>query len=206
MDRFGEGYRRFRKGAWKQQRELFEELADQGQRPRAMVLGCCDSRVDPQRIFDVSPGELFVVRNVANLVPPYMPDAKYHGTSAALEFAVKGLNVTDIVVMGHGRCGGAAALMDGAPAELGDFLAGWVEIAAPARARVAAMDLPDDQRLTKAEHEIVKVSIDNLMTFPWVKERIDSGEITMHGFWFDIWSGELWRLKADGEFAPEPLG
>ncbi|MET0546125.1 MAG: carbonic anhydrase, partial [Caulobacterales bacterium] len=111
MDRFREGYRRFRKGAWKQQRELFEELAEEGQKPKAMVLGCCDSRVDPQRIFDVGPGELFVARNVANLAPPYGPDSHHHGTSAALEFAVKGLNVSDIIVMGHGRCGGANALL-----------------------------------------------------------------------------------------------
>ena len=205
MDRFQEGYRRFRKGQWRQQRELFEQLAEQGQSPKTMVLGCCDSRVDPQRIFDVGPGELFVARNVANLAPPYGPDSQYHGTSAALEFAVKGLKVQDIVVMGHGRCGGAAALLHGAPEGLEDFLSNWVNIAQEARERVLAMNLPEDQRQTKIEHEIVKISVANLMTFPWVRARVDAGELKLHGFWFDIWSGELWRLGDDGEFSPEAI-
>lgn len=203
MDRFEEGYRRFRKGHWRQQRELFEHLALEGQSPKTMVLGCCDSRVDPQRIFDVGPGELFVARNVANLAPPYSPDSKFHGTSAALEFAVKGLKVEDIVVMGHARCGGAGALLNGAPDGLDDFLASWVNIAAEARERVLAMNVPEDQRQTKIEHEIVKVSLANLMTFPWLKERVDAGELRLHGFWFNIISGELWRLRENGEFEPE---
>ena len=140
-----EGYRRFRTGTWPERRRLFERLADHGQSPRALVICCSDSRVDPTMIFDASPGELFTVRNVANLVPPYQPDANYHGTSAGIEFAVRSLRVCDIVVLGHGMCGGITALIHGVPPELTDFVGVWMNLAARARQRLAC-DSPDPQR------------------------------------------------------------
>src|SRR3954447_11918827 len=136
MDDLIEGYRRFRTETWPQPRARFEALAALGQSPATMVIACSDSRVDPQMIFAAAPGELFVVRNVANLVPPYMPDAAFHGTSAALEFAVRVLRVKRVVVLGHAQCGGVQALLEGAPPEARDFVAGWMSIAERARQRV----------------------------------------------------------------------
>lgn len=201
MDQLIEGYRRFRGDTWAREKERFEALAASGQRPVALVIACADSRVDPQMIFGAGPGELFVVRNVANLVPPYSPDANYHGTSAALEFAVKGLEVPHIVVLGHAQCGGVQALLGGVPDELGDFLENWVRIGAPARRRAIACDDPEE-RQTRCEHEVVKVSLENLMTFPWVRERVEAGRLALHGCYFGVRSGRLLRLGADGDFAP----
>lgn len=201
MDALLAGYRRFRLGAWPERRELFETLAADGQRPRALVVGCVDSRVDPAMIFDAAPGELLVLRNVANLVPPYQPDAAYHGTSAALEFAVRVLRVPDIVVLGHGMCGGVQALLHGAPAAARDFVAPWMSLAAPARARALACE-PVERRQLVCEHEVVKISLANLMTFPWIAERVAGGDLALHGAWFAISSGVLATLRPDGEFAP----
>ena len=128
-----DGYRRFRANAWLERRRLFETLAVEGQAPRALVIACADSRVDPAMIFDAAPGELFIVRNVANLVPPYAPDAAYHGTSAAIEFAVCVLEVPDIVVLGHANCGGVRALLEGVPDGARDFVGPWISIAIEAR-------------------------------------------------------------------------
>lgn len=202
MERLVEGYRRFREGAWQARRELFDDLA-RGQHPRAVLIGCCDSRIDPAVIFDALPGELFVIRNVANLVPPYGPDTRYHGTSAALEFAVRTLGIDNIVVLGHGACGGAAALISGRAS--GEFLDPWLEIAAPVRSgNGVAMSAAARQRET--EHAIVKLSLDNLTTFPWIAEPLSRGALTLHGMWFDIVSGELWRLGEDGRFAAVQAG
>ena len=140
MDQLIEGYHRFRASGWPERRQRFPELAESGQRPQALIIGCVDSRVDPAMILDAGPGELLVLRNVANLVPPYAPDERHHATSAALEFAVRVLRVRNIVVMGHGMCGGIAALMNGAPAVATDFLVPWINIAAKARDRVLACD------------------------------------------------------------------
>src|SRR5262249_49855235 len=137
MERLIEGFRRFRRESWPHYRELFEALGTRGQSPRAMVIACSDSRVDPPMLFRAAPGELFTVRNVANLVPPYAPDAAYHGTSAALEFAVRTLRVDHVVVLGHERCGGITALLQ-SPQSPGDFVGSWVQIAAPARERALA--------------------------------------------------------------------
>jgi carbonic anhydrase len=203
MDRLLDGYRRFRRDRWPERRRVFESLADNGQRPRALVISCADSRVDPAMIFDAGPGELFVVRNVANLVPPYAPDGAHHGTSAALEFGVRILNVPDILVMGHGLCGGVRALLDGAPAEAGDFIAPWIRLAAPALERARARrDMPDQQLC--CEQETIKLSLENLLTFPWIEARRAAGTLRLHGAHFDIRSGELSVLGEGGNFAIVP--
>src|SRR5215469_4435719 len=129
MQRLLAGYHRFRAHGWPEKRKQFELLADHGQFPRALVVACIDSRVDPTMIFDAAPGEMLTVRNVANLVPPYQPDAAFHGTSAALEFGVRVLEVEDVIVMGHGLCGGVKALVQGAPETAHEFVAPWMSIA-----------------------------------------------------------------------------
>ena len=201
MDRLIEGFRRFREGYWQEHEALFQKLASGGQSPRAMVIACADSRASPQTVFQTQPGEIFTVRNVANLVPPYQPDAAYHGTSAALEFAVRILEVQHIVVMGHSSCGGVGALLRGA--EKGnDFILPWMDIAARAREEALAKAPHDPaaaQRL--GEHGAIKVSLDNLLTFPWVSERVKSGLLELHGCHFDIEHGQLERLGRDGTFA-----
>lgn len=197
-----EGYRRYRENVWPERRAAYQALARDGQAPMAAIIACADSRVDPSAIFQAAPGELFIIRNVANLVPPYQPDAAYHGTSAALEFAVRALAVPVLLVMGHRQCGGVRALMDGAPDGLGDFLLPWMQIAAPARERALACTDPATDRLTVAEHETVKLSIANLMGFPWVAEAVRSGTLALRGAYYGIATGTLELLGADGEFHP----
>ncbi len=194
-----EGYRRFRGRDWLEQRRLFESLARDGQAPATLVVACVDSRVDPARIFDAAPGQLLTVRNVANLVPPYEPDASYHGTSAAIEFGVRVLEVRDIIVLGHGLCGGVKALLDGAPDTALEFVAPWMSMAMPARER--AMHVADGvERQLCCEHEVVKISLRHLMTFPWIAERVAEGKLALHGAWFDIRFGKLMLLGEDGVF------
>jgi carbonic anhydrase len=202
MDDLIDGYRRFRAGTWLAERNRFDELSRLGQRPRALVIACSDSRTDPQMVFNAAPGELFVVRNVANLAPPYGPDDQPHGVSSAIEFAVRTLRVREIVVMGHAMCGGIKALLDGTPPELSDFVGQWVRIAEPARQR--AMTVAAEHRHDFCEHESVRLSLDNLMTFPWIRAAVESGELTLHGCFFDIRSGVLERLGEDGVFRPIP--
>lgn len=198
MDELIDGYRRFRAETWPRERARFEELAAQGQRPHTMVIACSDSRVDPQMIFSAGPGELFVLRNVANLVPPYMPDAAFHGTSAAVEFAVRVLGVDRIVVMGHALCGGIRAVLEGVPPEARDFVAGWVGIAQRARDVALRCDVPE-QRQEVAEHEAVRISLANLMTFPWVAEAVAAGSLALHGAHFGVATGRLVLVPAEGE-------
>lgn len=194
------GYQRFRAKGWPEQRRVFEQLAANGQAPKLLVVACVDSRVDPAMIFDMGPGETLVVRNVANLVPPYAPDAAYHGTSAALEFGVRVLQVSHIVVMGHGLCGGVKALLDGAPENANEFVAPWMSLAQ--QARVRAMRLPAvEERQHYCEREVVKISLSNLRTFPWIAERAAAGTLALHGAWFDIRTGELMTLQSDGSFS-----
>lgn len=198
MQHLLDGYARFREISWPERRALFERLAMQGQRPRTMVIACSDSRVDPAMIFDAGPGELFVVRNVANLVPPYQPDGNYHGTSAALEFGVCTLEVQDLIVMGHGLCGGVQALLsDVAPQ--GDFVGPWIHLAERARRRVLACDVPDRQ--LAGEQAVVCVALENLASFPWIASRIAAGTLRLHGAHFDVRSGVLATLQPDGSFA-----
>lgn len=201
MERLIDGYRRFRAEAWPERRREFERLAEQGQTPRTLVIGCVDSRVDPAMILGAAPGELLVVRNVANLVPPYQPDSAYHGTSAALEFAVRVLQVADIIVLGHGMCGGIRALLEGAPPEASDFVAPWMQIAAAARRHALSCDDGSDRQL-ECEHAAVGLSLDHLRSFPWIAERVAAGTLRLHGGHFDIRTGVLAIRDADGRFVP----
>ncbi|MCU6452631.1 carbonic anhydrase [Sphingomonas sp. A2-49] len=200
-----EGYHRFRKGGWTQQRERWVELSA-GQSPKVMVIACSDSRVDPSQIFDTSPGEIFAVRNVANLVPPFETGGGYHGVSAAVEFAVTQLEVPEVVVMGHASCGGcAAALSHGfkdSKAGEGKFISDWVGLLDEARERVIAKfgDSADAKR--EMEHEAVRVSLDNLRTFPFVAEREAAGTLKLRGAYFAIADGVLHVMDDDGVFAP----
>jgi carbonic anhydrase len=163
------GYRRFRAGTWRHERSRFDELSKFGQKPRALVIGCSDSRTDPQMLFNAAPGELFVIRNVANLVPPYGPDDQPHESSAAIEFAVRVLKVPQIIVMGHAMCGGIQALLNGAPAEVSDFVGQWVCIAEPARAR--AMTAPAERQQDICEHEFSPAFARKSDDFPMDRER-----------------------------------
>lgn len=192
MDRLIEGYRRFRDTVWPAERARYEALARHGQRPETLVVACSDSRVDPQTVFGAGPGELFVVRNVAGLVPPYEPDAAYHGASAALEFGVRVLKVRQIVVLGHAQCGGIQAMVEGVPPEAQDFVAPWVRIAEPAlRSTGAGKTLEDYER------EVVRLSLANLATFPWIADAVDAGRLRLHGCRFDIRSGVLSMLQGE---------
>lgn len=179
---------------------MFESLAQDGQRPQTLVVGCIDSRVDPAVIFDMAPGQMLTVRNVANLVPPYAPDVAYHGTSAALEFGVRVLGVSDLVVLGHGLCSGVRALLEGAPENARDFVAPWMSMAECARARAMRCDSPTE-RQQLAEEEIIRLSLANLMSFPWIAEGAAAGTLRLHGAWFAIGTGVLTLLQPDGSFA-----
>ena len=207
VDAMIEGYRRFREDGWKRERERWSALAE-GQNPRVMVLACSDSRVDPSIIFDARPGQMFVVRNVANLAPPFETGGGYHGVSAALEFAVTQLEVEELLVLGHGSCGGCAAALTGQfdQAEHGEghFIATWVAMLKDAREAVRAAHAKlDDAAFLAMEHEAVKVSLANLRTFPWVIEREREGRLTLHGGHFSIGEGRLYMLdEAEGEFRP----
>ncbi len=201
MNQLIDGYHRFRSNSWPAQRKAFEELAKRGQSPNHMVLACIDSRVDPAMIFDTGPGELLTVRNVANLVPPYEPDAAYHGTSSAVEFGVQVLQVRHLIVLGHGLCGGIKALLDGTTGAPLEFTERWMSIAEPARKR--ALEQPDPEKRERCcEHDVVKVSLANLRTFPWVAERVAVGTLELHGAWFDVRTGLLMMLDPDGTFVP----
>jgi carbonic anhydrase len=195
MHRLIEGYRLFHQTYYQQNREMFDRLA-LGQCPKAMVISCCDSRVDPGLIFNAAPGEIFTLRNVANLVPPFSPDGNYHGTSAAIEFAICSLGVEHIIILGHARCGGITALLG---AHEGDFIGPWMRMAEPARdAALAQVGTEDPERLHRVcELETVKISLTNLSEFPWVRERVTAGKLTLHGWYFDIEKGEL--LEIDSE-------
>ena len=193
------GYRRFREGHWAEARAEYEALAADGQRPHTLVVACSDSRADPALIFDTAPGQLFVVRNVANLVPPYEPDGHLHGVSAALEFGVKVLGVSRIVVMGHAHCGGVNAMLTGAPDNCRDFVAPWVEQGAPAVRRVAEAVEPDEVERA-AEEAVVRLSLENLRTFPWIAEREAAGELALTGLHFGIADGVLRALTGPGRF------
>jgi carbonic anhydrase len=202
-----EGYHRFRKQDWARERERWSEMAE-GQSPQVMILSCADSRVDPAQIFDARPGEMFVVRNIAALAPPYETTRGYHGVSAALEFAVTQLKVSEILVMGHGLCGGCAAALTGQfddtePGE-GHFIADWVGMLAGARDHVRSHHGElDRSAFLEMEREAVKVSLANLRTFPWIAERERAGELELHGAHFSIGEGRLYMLdEAEGEFRP----
>ena len=198
------GYQRFRTSGWHRERQRWAKLAE-SQSPKVMVIACSDSRVDPATIFDASPGEMFVVRNVANLVPPFELSEARHGVSAALEFAVTQLNVPEIVVMGHGGCSGcSAALTQGfknaQPGE-GGFIARWIDMLDDARAKVVSAHGHDHNSasLRAMEHEAIKVSLANLRTFPCIRTRETNAQITLHGVYFGIDDGLLHILDEANE-------
>ena len=188
-----DGYASFRSGRYASEAQRYRQLGESQQRPSVMVIACCDSRAAPETIFDAGPGEIFVVRNVANMVPPYMPDGAHHATSAALEFAVLALGVEDVVVMGHGRCGGIrAAVEESDPLSHTDFIGSWVRgIKDVARSveRLPGEDVRDFER--RIERSSVEHSRANLRTFPWIRMRENEGQLGLHGAWFDIGLGEL---------------
>lgn len=205
MDKLIEGFRAFREGYYKKNEDMLKRLATKGQEPRALFIACSDARMEPAIIFGTEPGDIFMVRNVASLVPPYAPDGDYHGTSAALEFAVLVLKVKQIIVMGHALCGGMAALLreSPVPGAADDFIGAWMKIAAPARERALALAKGNAKAAqTHMEQEGLKTSLANLLTFPWIKSRVDSGEIAIHALYFDLETGTLSRLHYDGEFRP----
>jgi carbonic anhydrase len=202
------GYEAFLSGRFGHEQQRFRELAERGQNPSIMIVGCCDSRVSPEVIFDAGPGEIFVVRNVANLIPPYGPNEDLHGTSAALEFAVMGLRVEHIVIMGHAQCGGVKAFAQQEadpytrPLSAGDFISRWMSLIEP-----AARDLPGpgDQAtpeyIEKLAHRAVMQSLTNLRTFPWVRTLEERGLLNLHGVYFGVADGRLEVLNtATGEF------
>jgi carbonic anhydrase len=192
--RLQEGYRAFVEGRLPRERERFEDLAATGQKPEIMVIGCCDSRVSPEVIFDARPGELFVVRNVANLVPPFETGGQFHGTSAALEFAVQALRVKHIVVLGHGRCGGIRAYADeqSQPLSPGDFIGKWISLIDPVAAKLGTRkDESFDDYVEKLAHASIENTLNNLMTFPCVNILAGRGKIQLHGAYFDVFSGAL---------------
>lgn len=198
------GYRNFMSGRYLAESGRYRALAQDGQAPETMIVACCDSRAAPEAIFDAGPGELFVLRNVGNLVPPYAPDGEFHSTSAALEFAVQSLKVKNIVVMGHGRCGGIRAALDttAAPLSSGDFIGKWMSLIAPAAETVSSSTfMTAAERQTALERISIRYSIANLRTFPCVSILEGKGRLSLHGAWFDISSGELWVMNKDtGDF------
>ena len=207
MQQLIEGYRRFREKSWAHERERWAELAE-GQSPKVMILACADSRSDPAEIFDARPGEMFVARNIAALAPPYETSSGFHGVSAALEFAVTQLEVGEILVMGHGMCGGCAASLTGAfddrrPGQ-GQFIADWVRMLDRARDKVRARHTELDRKaFLDMEWEAVKVSLANLRTFPWIAERELAGDLKLHGAHFAIADGQLDLLdEAEDCFRP----
>jgi carbonic anhydrase len=207
MQKLIEGYQRFREKSWERERERWAELKE-GQSPQVMILACADSRSDPAQIFDARPGEIFVARNIAALAPPFETNPGYHGVSAALEFAVTQLNVGEILVMGHGMCGGCAAALTGqfeaTSSGEGHFISDWVSMLDAARNEVRARHAElDGAAFLDMEHEAVKVSLANLRTFPWIAERERDGRLKLHGAHFSIAEGRLYVLdEAEGSFRP----
>ena len=200
-----EGYGAFTSGRLQAEQHRYRELAEQGQTPEIMVIGCCDSRVSPEVIFDARPGELFVVRNVANLVPPFETGGTYHGVSAALEFAVGALKVKHIVVLGHAHCGGVKAFAEeSAPLSPGDFIGRWMSLIAPAAQKAGPRGTQSrEEYLERLEKASVVNTLDNLMTFPRLKKIVERGDLTLHGAYFGVAMGELSVLdRATGEFWP----
>ncbi len=205
IDQFVQGYQRFHDNYFVGDVPLFGELS-QGQNPDTMVIACSDSRVDPAIVMDAKPGDLFVVRNVANLVPPYEKGGGYHGVSAALEFGVCGLNVRHILVMGHRQCGGIKALTQGVPEGIdGEFIRPWVSIAEPAHQRVMQEHphASDYEMACACEQAGIIVSLENLLTFPFIKSRVMQGSLTLHGWFFNVETGAMSAYDPDSlKFVP----
>lgn len=201
-----EGFRRFRERHFATDNALYSTLVARGQTPRTLVVSCCDSRVDPALVLDCAPGDLFVIRNVANLVPPAENSSSgHHGTSAALEFGVRNLQVEHIIVFGHAQCGGIRALMEtGYLNNPESYIDDWMHLAESARAEVLheMPEAPLDEKIHACELRAILVSLRNLVTFPWIRERVENGTLTLHGWYFDIEQGQLLQYDAaTGSFA-----
>jgi carbonic anhydrase len=192
-------------GRYAREKDRIRDLASEGQNPSTMIIACCDSRAAPEMIFDAGPGELFVVRNVANLVPPYSPDTQLHGVSAAVEYAVTVLKVRNIVILGHARCGGIQAFADNAPP--GDFIGRWMSLVMPAAKEIGPREQSPETYHTRLEQASVVKSIENLMTFPYVRSGVERSELALHGAYFNVASGELEVLdRASGTFGAVAAG
>ncbi|ARP98981.1 carbonic anhydrase [Pseudorhodoplanes sinuspersici] len=204
-DRLLEGYTAFLGGRLREEQSRYQALAETGQAPQIMVVGCCDSRVSPEVIFDARPGELFVVRNVANIIPPYEPDGHAHGVSAALEFGIAALKIKHIVVLGHAQCGGVRAFAEDAePLSPGDFIGNWMKLMAPAMDKAGPRgSLSPADYLRKLEQANIINSLDNLMTFPRLAKMIERGTVMVHGAYFGVATGALSVCdRESGEFVP----
>lgn len=190
-----EGYRRYLDSRLPEERRRLAQLARLGQAPRALVIGCCDSRSAPETVFSTGPGELFVVRNVANIVPPYAPDNLHHSTSAAIEYAVRHLLVPDVVVLGHSLCGGIAAYIGGRERDeiRGDFIGPWIDLLRGSQSEARDFDpgMAEADMQRAVEEVSVRRSLANLLTFPFVRERVERGDLALHGAHFGIATGEL---------------
>lgn len=201
-------YRGWKATQFADNKAWYKRLASEGQHPRAMVISCCDSRVHVTSLFGADTGEFFIHRNIANLVPPFEQDGEHHGTSAAIEFAVRSLKVAHIIVVGHSNCGGVNGCHDmcrGAAPELekaASFVGRWMELLRPGFERVKNIE-NDAERITALEHEGVMVSLENLMSFPFVRHRVEDERLTLHGIWHDIASGGVEVYDgAEGAFIP----
>jgi carbonic anhydrase len=198
------GYRDFMSGRYLDERDRYRSLASDGQKPQVLIIACCDSRAAPETIFGAGPGELFVMRNVANMVPPFAPDGQYHATSAAIEYAVQVLKVKHIIIMGHGRCGGIQAALNplDEPLSQGDFIGKWMGLLKPAAEQIQSNEIMTvSERQTALERVSIRNSIDSLRTFPFVEQLEIDGKISLHGAWFDISTGELWIMDTEtGDF------
>ena len=199
MENLLEGYRNFRTAYYEENHQLFKNLAKDGQAPNLLMIGCSDSRVDPSVIFSAKPGDMFVIRNVANLVPPFNPDHGLHGISSAIEFAVRRLKVEHIIVLGHAGCGGIQALLDDEQPDDLDFFSEWMSMAQVARDRALlrslASNADEETRQRLCEQEVVAASMTNLMSFPWIRKGVEAGTLHIHGLWFNVQDGELFRLN-----------
>lgn len=212
-DRLVNGYEAFLDGRFRYEQERFYHLGEAGQNPRIMLIGCCDSRVSPEVIFDARPGELFVVRNIANLVPPYGPSDGLHGTSAALEFGVMGLRVEHIVLMGHANCGGVRAFASNEaktgnePLSPGDFIGEWISLLGTASARIGPANVPVDDYIERLALASIVQGLANLRSFPWISEREHQAKLHLHGAYFGISKGTLLALdEASGRFETVAAG
>ena len=208
MDPLGklvEGFKEFKQRYYIAEPELYEDLVDRGQTPKALVIACCDSRVHPAQVLNTNPGDIFVARNVANLVPPFEDDGKSHGTSAAIEYGVKHLKVEHIIVFGHGQCGGIKSLMAGSMgSEDNSFIDPWMSTAMPTRDKILEIhaNKPFTEQCQICEQAVINVSVNNLLSFPWIKLRVDAGELEIHGWYFEIEKGILFELnQEDGSFS-----
>jgi len=200
-DRLIEGYREFRAGDFTEQKALYEELGTHGQHPKVMLIACSDSRADPSDIFNAYPGEMFVLRNVANIVPPSDATESFEGVAAAIEYAVTVLKIEALVVMGHESCGGIAGCLAGMGHDLdAGYVGKWVSIINDVRDRILARNLPEDQVSFEMELEGVRQSLSNLMTFSFVKEAVENGQLTLQGAYFSIIQAKLMMANEAGEF------